>query len=255
MILKNIFVFALVTVSFLLSCQKEDTVEPLRDVQEQSIADDQSIEDFLSSHFYNYDDFSDPDYNGGIVFDTLQNENASKTPLSSQVSKQVISVKTADGNFIDHSLYYLIAREGTGISPATVDSTYLSYEGLLLNKTVFDSSSTPVWFDLTSVVRGFREGAHKFKSGDFKVNEDNTVDFFGYGQGAIFFPSGLGYFSRASGAVPAYAPLIFKINLYGVNQTDHDGDGILSADEFDNDGDGVPDDTDEDGTPDYLDAD
>jgi hypothetical protein len=55
--------------------------------------------------------------------------------------------------------------------------------------------------------------------------------------------------------VPAYAPLIFKINLYGVNQTDHDGDGILSADEFDNDGDGVPDDTDEDGTPDYLDAD
>ena len=255
MILKNILVTTLIIISFLSSCKKEDDVESLRDVQEQSIADDQSIEDFLSSHFYNYEDFADPDYDGGIVFDTLQNENASKTPLINQVRKEVISVITADGSFIDHNLYYLIAREGTGISPATVDSTYLSYEGLLLDKSVFDSSSTPVWFDLTSVVRGFREGAHKIRSGDFRVNDDNTVDFFGYGQGALFFPSGLGYFSRTAGAVPAYAPLIFKINLYGVNQTDHDGDGILSADEFDNDGDGVPDDTDEDGTPDYLDAD
>ena len=253
--MKNILVTTLIIISFLSSCKKEDDVEPLRDVQEQSIADDQSIEDFLSSHFYNYEDFSDPDYDGGIVFDTLQNENASKTPLINQVRKEVISVITADGSFIDHNLYYLIAREGTGISPATVDSTYLSYEGLLLDKSVFDSSSTPVWFDLTSVVRGFREGAHKIRSGDFRVNDDNTVDFFGYGQGALFFPSGLGYFSRTAGAVPAYAPLIFKINLYGVNQTDHDGDGILSADEFDNNGDGVPDDTDEDGTPDYLDAD
>jgi len=253
--LKNILVTPLLIISFLSSCKKEDDVEPLRDVQEQSISDDQSIEDFLSSHFYNYEDFSDPDYVGGIEFDTLQNENASKTPLINQVRKEVISVITADGRFIDHNLYYLIAREGTGISPATVDSTYLSYEGLLLDKSVFDSSSTPVWFDLTSVVRGFREGAHKIRSGDFRVNDDNTVDFFGYGQGALFFPSGLGYFSRTAGAVPAYAPLIFKINLYGVNQTDHDGDGILSADEFDNDGDGVPDDTDEDGTPDYLDAD
>ena len=255
MILKNILVTTLIIISFLSSCKKEDDVEPLRDVQEQSIADDQSIEDFLSSHFYNYEDFSDPDYDGGIVFDTLQNENASKTPLINQVRKEVISVITSDGRFIDHNLYYLIAREGTGISPATVDSTYLSYEGLLLDKNVFDSSSTPVWFDLTSVVRGFREGVHKIRSGDFRVNVDNTVDFFGYGQGALFFPSGLGYFSRTAGAVPAYAPLIFKINLYGVNQTDHDGDGILSADEFDNDGDGVPDDTDEDGTPDHLDAD
>ena len=253
--MKNILVIALTIISFLSSCKKEDTVEPLRDVQEQSITDNQSIEDFLSSHFYNYDDFSDPDYDGGIVFDTLHIDNTSKTPLINQVRKEVISVITADGTFVDHNLYYLIAREGTGISPATVDSTYLSYEGLLLDKSVFDSSSTPVWFDLTSVVRGFREGAHKIKSGDFRVNDDITVDFFGYGQGALFFPSGLGYFSRTAGAVPAYAPLIFKINLYGVNQTDHDGDGILSANEFDNDGDGVPDDTDEDGIPDYLDAD
>mgnify|MGYP000921537817 FL=1 len=47
--------------------------------------------------------------------------------------------------------------------------------------------------------------------------------------------------------------MIFKINLYTVKQTDHDGDGIPSSEEFDNDGDGIADDTDGDGTPDYLD--
>ena len=254
-ILKNILVPILLFLSFFTSCKKEDTVEPLRDVQEQSIADDQSLEDYLRSHFYNYTDFSDPDFEGAIVFDTIQNENASKTPLINQVKKEVIRVLTSDGDYIDHSLYYLVAREGVGSHPAKVDSTYLSYEGVLMDGTVFDFSNTPVWFDLTSVVRGFKEGATKFKSGDFIVNEDNTVDFFGYGQGALFFSSGLGYFNRASGSIPSYSPLIFKVDLYGVKQTDHDGDGILSSAEYDNDGDGVPDDTDEDGIPDYLDAD
>jgi hypothetical protein len=49
--------------------------------------------------------------------------------------------------------------------------------------------------------------------------------------------------------------LIFKIDLYRINKSDHDGDGILSADEYDQDGDGIPDDTDGDGLADYLDAD
>jgi hypothetical protein len=49
--------------------------------------------------------------------------------------------------------------------------------------------------------------------------------------------------------------LIFKVKLYLVNQTDHDGDGIPSSDEYDNNGDGRPDDTDQDGIPDYLDSD
>ena len=255
LILKNILFPILVCLLLVSSCKKEDTVEPIRDVQEQSIADDQILEDFLSSHFYNYDDFSDPDFNDEIVMDTISGENASKTPLINQVKKEVIRVRTSDGSFIDHSLYYLIAREGTGQHPASVDSTYLSYEGQLLNGQVFDSSKTPIWFDLSEVVRGFKEGTPKLKSGDFTVNDDNTINFFGYGRGILFFPSGLGYFSSSTGAIPAYSPLIFKIDLYRINKSDHDGDGILSADEYDQDGDGIPDDTDGDGLADYLDAD
>ena len=85
--------------------------------------------------------------------------SASKTPLIDQVIKEVISVRTTDETFVDHTLYYLIAREGTGINPSKVDSTYLSYEGMLLDGYSFDSSTTPIWFDLTQVVQGFKEGA------------------------------------------------------------------------------------------------
>ena len=87
-------------------------------------------------------------------------------------------------------------------------------------------------------------------------NQQNNLPVFSnYGQGAIFMPSGLVYFGNPSGGIPAYSPIIFKIGLYLVKKTDHDGDGILTADEFDSDGDGVVDDTDGDGLADYLDSD
>ena len=255
--MKNRLLFAFVIVFALNSCSKndEEEAEPIRDVQEQALADDLALQNYLQTHYYNYKDFENENFQGEIILDSIEGDNSSKLPLSSQVQKEVISVRTSEGNSINHTLYYLIAREGSGSSPAVVDSTYLSYQGLLLNGLVFDESTTPIWFDLSSLVRGFREGATKLKEGSFAVNEDNTVDFFNYGKGVLFFPSGMGYFSRASGVIPSYSPLIFKINLYGVKQTDHDGDGILSIEEYDTDGDCVPDDTDEDGIPDYLDAD
>ncbi|MEK9614377.1 MAG: FKBP-type peptidyl-prolyl cis-trans isomerase [Flavobacteriaceae bacterium] len=238
-----------------ISCKKEDEVEPPRDISEQSLADDQSLRDFLSNHFYNYEDFSNPDSYSQITIDSISGENSGKIPLVDQVEKNVVRVKTSDGSFVDHTLYYLIAREGEGRNPSSVDSTFVSYEGMLLNGNTFDQSKEPIWFDLTQVVRGFREGVPALKGGTYEVSEDNTVTFKNYGQGVLFFPSGLGYFSNNSGPIPAYSPLIFKINLYIVKQTDHDGDGILSADEFDNDGDGIGDDTDGDGIMDYLDPD
>lgn len=254
--MKKVFIFAVLIVLGFSSCKKDDTIEPVRDVAEQAIADDQSLEDFLSSHYYNYKDFENSSGPVEIVIDSILENDDSKTPLLEQVKKRVISVKKSDGTFVDHNLYVLIAKEGTGIHPASVDSTFVTYEGQLLNGTVFDMSNTPVWFDLSNrVVRGFREGLSEFKSGTFEVANDNTVTFNNYGQGILFFPSGLGYFNNPSGAIPSYAPLIFKINLLLVNPTDHDGDGIPTADEYDSDGDGVADDTDGDGILDYLDND
>ena len=164
-------------------------------------------------------------------------------------------MKTSSGDLIDHPIYTLIAKEGSGQSPSRADSTYVSYKGMLLSKSQFDSSLEPIWFDLTAVVRGFREGLGLFKSGEFTVDQNNVATFSNYGQGIIFMPSGLGYYNNNSGSIPEYSPLIFIINLYLVKKTDHDGDGILSGLEYDNDGDGLPDDSDEDGLADYLDAD
>ncbi len=254
--MKKRFIHILLFTFIIYSCDKEEEeVELPRDVGEQAVIDEQSLEDFLSTHFYNYEDFQNIGYQTKITFDTIIGENLEKTPLINQVKKSSISVKTSDGSFVNHSIYTLVAREGTGESPSSVDSTYLTYEGLLLNKFSFDRSSTPVWFDLTSVVRGFREGVPALKPGEFSVDQNNVPVFSNYGQGAIFMPSGLGYFGNTSSSIPAYSPLIFIIDLYLVKQTDHDGDGILSALEFDSDGDGIADDTDGDGLADYLDAD
>jgi hypothetical protein len=255
--LKKRFFYIVLIVFITSSCKKEEEVEiiPPRDVGEQAIQDEQSLEDFLSNHFYNYEEFKNLDNQTKILFDTISGVNSDKIPLIDQVIKSTISVKTSDESFVSHPIYTLVAREGTGQSPSSVDSTYVSYEGLLLNKSSFDRSLTPIWFDLTSVVRGFREGMPALKPGDFSVDENNVPIFSNFGQGAIFMPSGLAYFGNATGSIPAYSPIIFKLDLFLVKQTDHDGDGILSALEFDNDGDGIADDTDGDGLADYLDAD
>jgi FKBP-type peptidyl-prolyl cis-trans isomerase FkpA len=254
--------FILLFSILIFSCKKEEQVELPRDIAEQAITDDQILKDYLSTHFYNYEDYENLSFNesitGGYNFlkiDTIAGENSSKIPLISQVKKNSIRVKISNGSFVNHDLYYLVAREGIGQSPSSVDSTYLSYEGSLLNGNVFDQSTSPVWFDLTQVVRGFREAMPAFKSGTYQVNNDNTVDFESFGQGAMFLPSGLGYFSSPAGSIPAYSPLIFKIKLYTFNVSDHDGDGIPTSQEFDVDGDGIADDTDEDGLNDYLDTD
>ena len=243
------FLFFLITY-----CKKEDEVEPPRDFQEQSIADEKKLEDFLSSHFYNYEEFQDSESQPDLVFDSLSLSNSEKTPLIDQVKKKLVPVITPGGLIVNHPIYTLIVWEGNGQSPSKADSTYVSYEGLLLNNTRFDRSYTPIWFDLTSVVKGFREGMPDLKSGEFTVDKNNVTTFNNYGQGAIFMPSGLGYFGSSTGSIPEYSPLIFKINLYLVKQTDHDGDGILSGDEYDNNNDGIPDDSDNDGLPDYLDG-
>jgi FKBP-type peptidyl-prolyl cis-trans isomerase len=253
----------LIPISFILlvvlaSCKKdEETQEPIRDVTEQAAADKDALLEFLQSHTYNYEDFEvdNPAATIAIEIDTLTDANSDKTPLIDWVQERQINVYTNDGNVIPHTLYYLVARQGVGAQPAVVDSTYVAYEGSLLNGTVFDQRQSPIWFDLLQSIRGFREGVTAFKSGTYTVNEDNTVNFKNYGQGVIFIPSGMGYFSSTQAKIPAYSPLVFKISLFITKESDHDQDGILTKNEFDNNNDGTPDDTDEDGIPDYLDQD
>ena len=249
-------IYTLFFIFLVLSCNNdENEIIPPRKESDQVIQDMNNIETFLSTHFYNYEEFQNNDIIPELVFDTISGENSDKIPLINQVLKQTANYTTNEGETIEHPIYTLIANEGIGNSPTKADSIYLSYEGILLDKTLFDRSFAPIWFDLTTVVQGFREGMPNLRPGEFYVDSNNVTTFENYGYGAIFMPSRLAYYNNASGLIPEYSPLIFKIKMFLVKETDHDGDGIPSGEEYDNDGDGLPDDNDEDGRPDYLDND
>lgn len=244
----------------LFACKKDDNNTPEvqeRDKGEQAVADDEAIQAYLQTHFYNYEEFDNPaegfDYK--IKFDTITGDNADKTPISE--SDKLIT-KTITQDDVEYTLYVLKVREGAGDRPTFADSTLVTYKGELLDMSTFDNSTTPVWFDQTRLIKGFTEGITEFRGATgYTVNDDNTVTWNNdFGIGAYFIPSGLGYFSSAQNSIPAYSPLIFDVNLYRVNEADHDRDGVPSYME-DLDGDQVlsNDDTDEDNTPNYADSD
>ena len=99
-------------------------------------------------------------------------------------------------DIVNADLYYLVSRQGKGNKPSVADSTFVTYRGSLLNGLKFDEKVYPVWFDLISVVRGFREVLPEFSDGTFSIRADGTFDFKDYGQGIFFIPSSLGYFSN-----------------------------------------------------------
>ena len=275
----------------ILSCKKDSGPEPIRDIQEQTLVDDEALVRYLQTHFYNYEDFeSDSDnYKIEISLDTINEENSDKTSLWDQVQTKTVVLNDREGNEIANKLYFIEVKRGIGDSPTSIDSTFVTYRGSLLNGNVFDYRELPTWFDLASVVRGFREFLPELSAGDHTLNNDGTYDLDHYGQGVFFIPSPLGYYSQNLSNIPNYSPLIFSVALHKVNPADHDKDGILSRDEdpdgdgnpynddtdkdnipnyqdadddgdgtntrveFDRDGDGIPDDDDNDGTPDYLD--
>lgn len=281
---------------FLSSCGSDDnrvTVE-INDYSEQLAIDDALLVDYLSTHFYNYQDF--PRSENEIVsieIDTISGDNADKIPLIDQVQQISVPVKDANNAIINHTLYYIVAQQGSELErkPAIVDSTYVAYKGELLSGYKFDERVSPVWFDNASVVSGFRYGLQHFAPGTYSVNESGIIRFQDFGQGIIFMPSGIGYYASGLATIPNYSPLVFSVSVYTTNESDHDndgilsknedpdrdgnpfnddtdsdgilnfndidddGDGILTYNEFDKDKDGVVDDTDNDGTPDYLDSD
>lgn len=264
------------------SCNDDDDggVEPveLRDEREQAVIDDDSIVEYLTTHFYNYEEFENPtpDFDYNIVFDTIAGENSDKKSIleSPLLETKKVTYKVNETE-IDYNLYVLKVREGAGEKPHFTDSTYVRYKGELLNAEVFDNSiNSPVWFDLIGTfdinpntgqpfIRGgveavgFREAMIEFRgASNYDVNPDNTVKWSNdYGIGALFAPSGLGYFNTPIGG-KAYSPLIFTFHLLNVNEADHDGDGIPSwMEDIDGDHNVYNDNTDGDRYPNYSDPD
>ncbi len=234
----NRFFFFVILTVFIWSCKKDDngpSIEPPKPLSEIVNKDNDSIIKYLETHFYNYEEFNTPpaDFDYKIVLGKIEGDNADKTPLSEMMESKTVKVRSRDIGLnndeeVEHTYYYLVARQGTGVFPTVADSTYATYEGSLLNDVKFGSSITPLWFAFSNGTRrGFIEMMQYLKSGgDVEIKDDGTYEIKDYGVGLVIFPSALGYYSEQQGSIPAYSPLIFKIDLMAVNETDHDNDGV-----------------------------
>lgn len=98
-------------------------------------------------------------------------------------------------------LQYRVLTQGTGACATDTSNVEVQYEGRLIDGTVFDSSykrGQPATFKPTQVIKGWTEALQMMPEGS--VYE-------------LFIPQELGYGERASGQIPAYSTLIFKVEL------------------------------------------
>ena len=271
-----------------------NTIIDLEPVLDQYILENDSIVTYMKTHFYNYEDFQNLASNSSVdlVIDTIAGDNSNKVSIFDQVTTFTVDIVDENDEIVPHNMYYIINREGNGQNPSVADSVFVSYKGFRpYSDDVFDSKPFPVWLDNVYNIRGFKEFTSFLKRGNVIINNDGTYDFENFGIGFVIMPSKLGYYDNSTSKIPAYSPLIFQVNLHTLNVTDHDldtissieedlnrdnnlfnddtdgdgipnfqdidddNDGILTKDEYDQNGDNVPDDSDNDGIPDYLDSD
>ncbi|UMB61081.1 FKBP-type peptidyl-prolyl cis-trans isomerase [Lutibacter sp. A80] len=242
--IKNILVLFAICLA-IYSCKKDDDSDDY-DAASQSIIDDNILIEYLKTHYLNED-------------------GALDTITSGQSSLMVdprLGVQEVEYNEVDYKLYYLVKNEGSTISPSAVDSVFVTYTGMLLDSTVFDSKTTFSWnigtspAVLSGLIPGWQYGFTNFKGGTVVQNEDESFDFEDYGEGILFIPSGLAYGNISSGIIEENSPLIFEIALKSVNLIDHDYDGVDSKfEDLNGDNNLNNDDTDGDGIPNYYDED
>jgi FKBP-type peptidyl-prolyl cis-trans isomerase FkpA len=273
MYLRKISLYILcLTVGF-VSCKKDDETAiqavELRDRAEQQLADMDSLNKYLETHYYNSSAFGisnpDPGISDLVITKILVGATVpdGNTLLENAVEKKSIVYENTDYEF-----YVLKLNQGGGSdSPAFSDNVRVNYEGFTLQDEVFDNSVTPVVFDLISLIPGWRKALPDFNTSEsFIDNSDGTVNFINNGLGVMFLPSGLAYFSSSTPGITAYSPIIFKFELLQAFQNDHDNDGVPSyLEDLNGDGefivnfqdltDTTDDDTDGDGTPNFADPD
>ncbi|MFL0353511.1 FKBP-type peptidyl-prolyl cis-trans isomerase [Xanthomarina sp. GH4-25] len=281
--IRNIATAVLCFGLIVLSCKKDEDddspyVVPPRDRQEVYDENIVEIEAYLETHFYNYEEFEQnqvysnldvmpyivtPNDSFEIVIDTIAGANSDKTSLMDMLGDELKIKEVTDSEGIVYKLYYLVVREGLGGDIHPIDQVFANYNGTLIDGTLFDSAVTGIPFHLTSVgnylgvVDGFKEGIIEFKARQgYTENMDGTITNHNHGIGAVFVPSGLGYFSQTQANVPAYSNLIFTFNPEKRTLFDHDSDGVFSyLEDLNNNQDSFDDDTDGDDIPDFVDVD
>jgi len=219
------------------------------DHEAQALIDNDSLVSFLQKHYFD------------TSIDSIKPLVAGETALLDDVNLHTQNITEDE---IDYTLYYYVNNIGTPSPvkdfPTKMDSIFVKYQGIEIATTdslsVFETKTTPIWFTLNGVIRGWSYGFTNFKSGE-NVTDNGPITYVNGGQGILFIPSGLAYRNSGTLTIPANSNLLFYIHLWDIVEgTDHDNDGLASSLE-DPDGDGDPrnDDTDGDLYPNYVDVD
>ena len=205
---------------------------PENDRTEQQVIDRDSLLQYFETHYYNSTYLeSNPNFNlNHIIISELPEDGNLPDPDQNTMLIDDIEIFTTTYFDIEYEYYILrINQGGSETSPNFSDRVRVNFEGSLMDGLIFDSSSTPVDFDLTSTIAGWGRVLPEFNNAtEFVVNNDGTVDYTNPGVGVMFLPSGLGYFSSAAGSVPVYSNLIFKFELLESEENDHDFDNVPS---------------------------
>ena len=240
--LKTYVLASLCVLALLSSCKKDDDspeLIPPRDRTEQQVADLDSLQSYLKSHYYNRATFLEPGNHSIediIIKELPKDDKGNYLPMPDPDINQLLSdavdmdnPKKAKYLDIDYEYYVLELNQGGGNHPFFSDFIRVRYDGFLSTGKSFEDNSTPVNIDLANVIHGWREVFPEFKTAEsFVENSDGTLTYSNYGLGVMFLPSGLGYFNDPRGSIPAYSNLMYKFELLQSEIADHDGDGIPS---------------------------
>ena len=100
-------------------------------------------------------------------------------------------------------LQYQVISEGAGDKPKATDKVTVTYTGTLTDGSIFDSSESPVSFELNKVISGWTEGIQLMSVGS---------------KYKFFIPSELAYGSRGMGKIKPNSILIFEVELLSIEK-------------------------------------
>jgi len=99
-------------------------------------------------------------------------------------------------------IYYQVITPGAGTLVSVNNTVYVTYEGKLLNGSVFDKSTSTINFPLSNVIAGWQIGIPLIKKG---------------GKIRLIIPSGLAYGNQSPGdGIPKNSVLDFTVELIDV---------------------------------------
>lgn len=142
------------------------------------------------------------------IAEVLQGRIERKSIVEKERGAQYLQnfVRSQGGQTTDSGLAYKVIEMGEGDHPKATDIVEVSYEGRLIDGTVFDASEEPVTFPLNRVVSGWTEGLQLIRPG---------------GKIQLVIPSDLAYGDQGfPPQIPGGATLVFDVELKAVRSAE-----------------------------------